>query len=513
MNNNNDKAPAAGIWAAAFDRFNRLPAWAVVFGALTLAFILLPVQSNENHYFSLAKAFMDPDWLPDSFVAREPAGTRLLFQVVFGALLRAFDFEVVLFIGRLTTYLFYGFALERLARALGLSNFALLFGLVPFFFQQRFFAAEWMFMGAEAKTFAYGFALLSLSAYCRARNARAVLFAVCATYLHVLVGGWLLLAFGLAWTLWPGGPSWSVRLRLAGGYALAVAPMAAYLLAHLLETRGASGDGPSADWIYVYFRNPHHLAPFADMGEFRRKFLPGICFAAATCGALFYLRIKLRTLPGAWRRALEYAIVVLGLTLAFVVVAYFDTEGRLLKFYPFRQQALALLLSLLFAAWLFVRALETRAPRRAGFYKRLALIGVTLPLLLYLGNRSRLWRQDRLQKSATRFEAYDCARQASPPDARFILLEKKVGFEHVDFLRRTDRDAYVLFKMVPAGGAPLLEWYDRLQKTEAMKQDYDLLVRELGRDNAGWALADFPIRDERLQEVCRHGHYHVYRLR
>ncbi len=62
-------------------------------------------------------------------------------------------------------------------------------------------AGEWVIGGVEAKGFAYVLAFLGLEALVRNRWNRALLLFGAASAFHVLVGGWMAVAAGIAW-LW-----------------------------------------------------------------------------------------------------------------------------------------------------------------------------------------------------------------------------------------------------------------------------------------------------------------------
>ncbi len=60
-------------------------------------------------------------------------------------------------------------------------------------------AGEWVIGGGEAKPFAYVFVFLGLEALVRDRWNRALMFFGAASAFHVLVGGWVAIAAGVAW--------------------------------------------------------------------------------------------------------------------------------------------------------------------------------------------------------------------------------------------------------------------------------------------------------------------------
>ena len=121
-------------------------------------------------------------------------------------------------------------------------------------------AGEWMIGGFEAKGLAYVFVLLALAALVRGQW-RAVwpLLGVASAF-HVLVGGWSVLAAGVAWlAAGPAAASAWARplLSLAVGLVLAVAGLDPGAAAELGRRSGELVS--EANRIYVFNRLPHHL--------------------------------------------------------------------------------------------------------------------------------------------------------------------------------------------------------------------------------------------------------------
>ena len=52
----------------------------------------------------MAKQFINPEWISNSFTLTEFAGTRIAFQLIVGTLLQWVDFETMAFYGRLLNF-------------------------------------------------------------------------------------------------------------------------------------------------------------------------------------------------------------------------------------------------------------------------------------------------------------------------------------------------------------------------------------------------------------------------
>ena len=65
-------------------RINRINTWLLLVVIFSLYYLGFVPGSNEEQYMQLAKAFLDRDWIRDSDVFSESAGTRLLYQYIIG---------------------------------------------------------------------------------------------------------------------------------------------------------------------------------------------------------------------------------------------------------------------------------------------------------------------------------------------------------------------------------------------------------------------------------------------
>ena len=129
-------------------------------------------------------------------------------------------------------------------------------------------AGEWVIGGVEAKGFAFALVFLGLEAMVRGRWNRAWLLLGAASLLHVLVGGWVVLAAGFAWlaTGPKRPPLRSMLPGLVGGLLLSLPSLIPSLTINWgLDPKTIS----KAHEIYVYCRLPHHLI----LSEFRWDFL------------------------------------------------------------------------------------------------------------------------------------------------------------------------------------------------------------------------------------------------
>ncbi len=265
--------------------------WWEVLALMALFFVFAggpPPSVNEAHYLVKAKHYWQPDWCgPDVFL--DSADPHLVFYWLFGWITRVASLTVTAWIVRLASWLLLALAWQRLSRLLVPRAWASVVsaGLFLLLVQWFHLAGEWVVGGAEAKPFAYALVLLALRSMVLGQWRSVWLWLGGATALHVLVGGWSVLAAGCGWLLAGSQRTrWTSMLpELAGGAALALLGVVpALLLAQGTEPEVAQ----AANQIYVFGRLPHHLV-FTHFATLRME-LFGACwgcgwYSAGCCAA------------------------------------------------------------------------------------------------------------------------------------------------------------------------------------------------------------------------------------
>src|SRR5690606_9915774 len=174
-------------------------------------------------------------------------------------------------------------------------------------------------------------------------------------------------------------------------------------------------NGVNLNWIYVYFRAPHHVGLFNNAIVFFKEHLPGISLSFAffiicsTYGRKFENSLvkKLNLL-----NILIFAIIFVSLAIGF-----FDRTGFFLKYYPFRISALSMLLIVLEIS-LIVRIIikEERIPAVHG-----SILTITLPVFIYataLNIYVMAAPKDKLLNEMTAF-----VRDNTETDQKFIFID------------------------------------------------------------------------------------------
>ncbi len=218
-----------------------------------------PPDAGESHYLVKAKHYWDPTWCAgDLFV--ESRDAHLTYYWTFGWLTRFFSLEASAWIGRLVTWTLLAVGWRRLSWAIVPRPLWSLLGagLLILFSRNLNLARELAIGGFEAKTVAYAFVFLALEGVARGRWRTALLWTGVAGAFHVLVGGWMAIALGLAWLLT--GRNRPNLLHLLPA-AIAGLVLAMPALVPTISLMGGVDPQTSreAARIYVFDRLPHHL--------------------------------------------------------------------------------------------------------------------------------------------------------------------------------------------------------------------------------------------------------------
>lgn len=420
------------------------------------------VHGNEEMYLAKARGFADPAWLQNSPWVHEWPGARLLFQVLLYPLWEYFTISEVSWYGRFLSSLILCGAITRIFIILRLNLVFSLFVMGVFFqLGQNFFAYEWIWQGFETKVFAYFFILLALGdIMLKKPAARICLLFVLATWFHVLIGGWAFIYYCLSRIIQK--VDLAGLAKTIGLYAALVAPLLIYLV-YGLQSNPADGQ-PSADWIYVYFRHPHHLNPLAWPA---REI--AVAFSAFICS--YFL---LRNSDNAAAKLLNgYNIAAFIVVLLCCLVPYVASAESFLKLYPYRASTINLLLFLCVVA-VALRPLSGIAGVRVFFYAALAL-SILLNIDRGFRNNQASWQEhDRRQSWAAVLDEV----AAITPPAEPIFVGRQLRELTPSIFRLADRDTFVSWKFVPVSGGGIQDWYERVGMQEKFPESLSELQQE-----------------------------------
>ena len=468
----------------------------------------VPPAVNEAHYLTKAKHYWNPDFCAgDHFL--ESADAHLVFYWTFGWVTLFCSLPGAAWIGRLVTWGAMAWAWRRLSWCVVPKPYWGLLSATLFvvFSHHCQMAGEWVIGGVEAKGFAYVLVMLALEAIARDRWRRVWILLGIATAFHVLVGGWSMVAAGIAWLLaGPGRPSARSQCASWGGGIL-IALLG--LVPGLWLTWGVDPDvAAQANDIYVFRRLSHHLVMSTRPLQFIAAHL-----------ALFALWLLLnRTTPATMRihrlRGFVWgAVAIASVGLLFdLFTPDFALAARILRYYWFRLTDVVLPMgtALAVVGWLAWRL--TRRPV-AGRWALLATMVVAGAALVHWN----LTRRCDPRPSAA-LEGRDPARHdIAATTARYrdwFAVCQWIG-RSTDagdrFLTPLDRRTFkwhagraevVTWKDIPQDAAGVVQWWERLRSVRQMQR---------ANENAGaqdatirWALSDGLLFNLARRFSCRY---------
>ncbi len=461
----------------------------LIFLLLLLNTFSLVLEGNEEEYFAFAKAFMNHNWIPGAASLRDVPGGRIIFDTVVGWFLGFAGFGQVAVMGRALCALLLAFPLAAIFKKVGISNLATLCVLqfLALLSHQSFFGFEWIFGSFEAKVLCYVCVFYSFYFFLEKKYWPSILIAGLSVYFHVLVGGWYGIVL-FTCLLLSGVPI--RRLFVLGCVFTAVMlPMIAYLYFNYLADNPNIINGVQVSWVYVFFRNAHHLDMMGQIGRFGSTAQSGILLSLLSFIFCFWLRRK--SDDGIMRDLTLFSMVLFAQQFVSLVIGAFDHSGEFLKFYPYRTSSLSLFLMLVIVVRLLdrtgveadstpesTRSVPSASNRRQALATNLMIGFVAVGLCFKVGDniKESLGILNPSPADSARTELYEWIAANTDPAAVFLNLDKGKG--QIDFMRRTGRESFSVHKFVPTTNPLIYDWYIRVQEAKRVKDD-PAYVRDL----------------------------------
>ncbi|MDX1479929.1 MAG: hypothetical protein R3301_19605, partial [Saprospiraceae bacterium] len=373
---------------------------------------------------------------------------------------------------------------------------------------QCFFGGEWIYESFEPKTVAYIFVFWGLYYWMSERWRQSLLCLAGATYFHLLVGGWTVIALGVHALL---SRQLLRRWREFGLYGIVILPILGYVLYGSLKN--APTDAPvNLDWVYVYYRLPNHLGIFRSIDYFLQAHAAGVMIGIL---AYVYAWWRHHRLAGLARRINHLILIVLTINLAFVLVAFADhllldnSGGLLLKIYPFRSNSLAYFL---FVLLLFdqLRAFVRRHARRRLISRSVVLLFLLLTCLFAFFNIRRSF--DSFRDPAFDQMARDIDR-ITERDAVVALMDLgPSGVMYNSFSRKANRENFSVFKFVPYQRDKLYAWYMRTLDLQMLWRDPDHSINLQDIYGVDYVLSRGQLTSSHLTLHHDNGTYFLYNI-
>ena len=293
---------------------------------------------NEAVYVAKAVAMWDRSLAPgDAYLNSEAA--HVAFDVLFGWLGLFFSLETTTWIGRVVGWAALAGGWTYLTRQVAARPGAALWSGALFCALQKPYtmAGEWVVLTFEAKVLAWALVFVGVGHLVSGRWPRVWPWLGAAAALHVVVGGWALVAatgfLGVSWLR--GSVRWDDWRSAARGFLIgSTLTLAGVIPAATAVSNAEPEVAAEASRIYVYERLPHHLYPPGFKPEQWRR------TRHALLGCV-WLAVAVLAGDRRTRRLHGYVVAALAITAAGFAIWGLTPDGSpaqasLLRFYWFR---------------------------------------------------------------------------------------------------------------------------------------------------------------------------------
>jgi hypothetical protein len=491
-----------------FNSINKVDNRLLIFILLCVNYLSFEVIGNMDQYLSYLKFDSDSNWFPNSYWFNEFSGTRWMFQKLFGWAMHYLTFEQTSFWGKLIAFITVSFPLGTIFKKAGVSNISMMFFMQTIWLSnQSLFAGGWMVKGFETKVFSYFFVLLALLKLMNEKPKLTMFFLVVATYFHLLVGGWITISILIYMLL----EKTKLKQVIAYGvvYFISILPLLVYMYYGTIGMPDVESE-VSINWIYTYYRNPHHTAPFKSIDLFFRNYFWGILISIAALGLSLKYRIQLFAKNTFQKKLTNLLIATVIQQIVMLVVAVFDREGVILKTYPFRTSVITMLL---LGILLFSIIDRTVKFNKFFFFKKhyvdAILIMVTIAILSL-----KTSKYESSQLLGNYSDSYDAlttyVSENTNKEALIISLDKELPFS---FMRKTQRNQFVVGKIIPSDKVKIVEWYKRIEDRKKLIENINFIDSIKMKYDVTHGISKNPIEHVNLNLIYENEAYHIYELK
>ena len=463
------------------------------------------VRGGEEQYLAFAFQFVNPSWIPNSFTYTEFAGTRIVFQYLVGPLLYWLSFEQATIALRAVNFLLFSIPLGFLFHRLNIKP------LVVFVFFQLFVMSkqslvggEWIFQSFEPKSVAYILVFWALYYLTQSKHKLVVIHLALACYFHIVVGGWVFIAYVLYL-------AWEAEFKriISSGILLSVllSPLLIYIYFGMFATPFETD--VNLNQVYVYQRLPHHLGIWKTTDYFVQRSLAGTVMLIVM---LISSKCWLPRLPHSFKVFGKLLLVMLALNICFVGVAAIDhfvldnSGGLGLKYYPFRTGSIVLFFALFFLVSIAYEWVKQKQ-------KVLVFSGVIVFALFLNQGLLNVQRSIKHVSANTDFKQLtNLLKETTSPDAVFLLMDISTNDkEYISFGRWAERENFIVPKFVSAESGKLIEWTRRVNIQHEIDKDHGKLNDYANKEVFDHVVCKSVLKDQEL--VAEIAPYKVYKLK
>jgi hypothetical protein len=197
----------------------------------------------------------------------------------------------------------------------------------------------------------------------------------------------------------------------------------------------------------------------------------------------------------------------------FVIIGYFDKNGSLIKYYPYRSNALSFLLMLVILGKLLYHFMSRKDQNLPSALRKVITFVIILLFLFFVGFYSygfatRISEGQGPDQPALEELAEYLKNHTEPSD---VIISYGGAEDYISLVRLSERDQFVIQKFIPTTSPLIYEWYRRMQDHERFLLDPSYLNKmDAYRIDYVLALCETPIAG--LSEVFRNQRFILYRV-
>jgi hypothetical protein len=214
-------------------------------------------------------------------------------------------------------------------------------------------------------------------------------------------------------------------------------------------------------------------------------------------------------------------IVIFTQQFVFLLVGLVDTNGDVLKYYPYRTSALSAFFMMLQLAIYFKRfgyaiiSQKLQKQRKLAHWWRYRKIGVLtitsgffLSAFVHNIGDNVEYVADSPAYNIEKGELYAFIREHTAQDAMFLFYAP----EDYDlaFIRHTERELFSVWKFIPTTNRQIYEWYRRVQTKQHALNDFTQLTAIRDEYGLDYVVAFAPLDFNELEIVFENSRYFLY---
>ena len=327
---------------------------------------------------------------------------------------------------------------------------------------QDLFGGEWLIYCYVSKTVAYPIIFLSFSYLFKSKFYRGIICLSAVTYIHFLIGGTFFAFFVIFFCFKK--LSLKMLLKYISLYLIITSPIILYVLSnYFLNTEFESYKNfPDPEWIYSYFRHPHHLVPFKDFSSFYVRWFKGIIISLPLTALSYYCYSKeLNSIKK--DVALLNLIIFMQLYIS-LIISFFDSSYFFAKFYMFRSSSMALFFSIVLSI-IWLNELISKQKLKNHFNLFVFSILFFNHIAPFPWKMVQMVRNQRLGDTIENKDYAELINYILENTGKddIILIDPGLEHELLNFERLTKRSTLVTYKYISTTKKGISEWYRRLQ--------------------------------------------------